>query len=125
MTSEPTGREAILAAFDRLFDKAANKLELTLTTEEKDAVKRNFSERFGSALQIAETMEFPHIPEQVMREMENRIDEVSSAEIAGYLAAVPLASQVQQIVNAIALQAAEQRMLEHYMNQADSQYGGN
>ena len=33
--SEMTGREALLAAFDRLFERAANKLKLECTDEER------------------------------------------------------------------------------------------
>jgi hypothetical protein len=123
--TEPTGRQAILNAFDHLLDKAAAKLEIAFTADEKEEVKRSFAERFGNALKIVDTIEFPSIPEQVMREMETMIEEISPSEIAGYLAAAPLASQVQQILRSIAVQTAEQRLLEHYLSQADGQYGGN
>jgi hypothetical protein len=123
--NEPTGKEAILKAFDRLLDKAAIKLDVSFTENQRDEVKRNFIERFGNTLEIAETLSFPNIPEPVMQEMETAIEEISPGELAGYLAASPLAHQVQQIARQIAVQAAEQRLLEHYLSQADEQYGGN
>jgi hypothetical protein len=122
---ERTGREVILDAFDRLLHKAAIKLDVSFTPDERDEVKRNFIERFGSALEIADTLSFPSIPEPVMQALEAAIEEISPGELAGYLAAAPLAQQVQQIARQIAVQAAEQRLLEHYLSQADEQYGGN
>jgi hypothetical protein len=123
--TEPSGKEVVLGAFDRLLDKAALKLDVTFTRDERDEVKRNFIERFGSALEVADMLSFPSIPEAVMKEMETAIEEISPAELAGYLAAAPLAHQVQRIARQIAVQTAEQRLLEHYLSQADEQYGGN
>jgi len=57
--------------------------------------------------------------------METAIEEVSPAEIVGYLATAPLANQVQETMKAIAMRTAEQRLLEHYLSQADESYGGN
>ena len=45
-----TGREMILQAFDRLFEKAARKLSVECSVEEKDEAKRRFEERFSTLL---------------------------------------------------------------------------
>ena len=37
-----TGKEAMLQAFDRLFDRAATKLHVECSPEEKEAAKRQF-----------------------------------------------------------------------------------
>jgi hypothetical protein len=123
--TEISGKDAILSAFDRLFDKAASKLEIAFTDEEKEEVKRSFAERFDHALQIASVAKFPSFPESVLEDMEHTIEEISPAEIAGHLATAPLARQVQETMKYIAMRAAEQRLLEHYLGQADESYGGN
>jgi hypothetical protein len=57
--------------------------------------------------------------------MEDAIDNLSAAQVVGYLAAIPLAHQAQEMLRAIAYRAAEQRLLEHLVSQADDRYGGN
>jgi hypothetical protein len=120
-----TGKEAVLLAFDRLFDKAASKLRVECDEGEKEEAKRQFTERFSAALDMAGQVTVPSIPEDVMQAMEDAIDHLSPAQVVGYLAAIPLAHQTQEMLRAIAYQAAEQRLLEHLINQADDTYGGN
>ncbi len=120
-----TGKEAVLLAFDRLFDKAAAKLRIECNEEEKEQAKRHFSERFSAALDIAGRIDVPEIPEAVMHGMEEAIDHLSPAQVVGYLAAIPLAHQTQEMLRAIAYRAAEQRLLDHLIEQADDKYGGN
>jgi len=43
-----TGREAMLQAFDRLFDRAAKKLHVECSADEKEAAKKQFEERFAA-----------------------------------------------------------------------------
>ena len=83
MTS-PTGREVILTAFDRLFDRAADKLHLDCTDEERAEAKRSFTERYDDALQLLDQAEFPAIPEPSLVRMETAIDELSPASIAAH-----------------------------------------
>ena len=120
-----TGKEAVLRAFDRLFDKAAIKLRVECSEDEKDEAKRHFAERFSAALDIAGQITMPEIPEDVMRTMEDAIDHLSPAQVVGYLAALPLAHQTQEMLRTIAYRAAEQRLLEHLISQTDDKYGGN
>ena len=120
-----TGKEAVLRAFDRLFDRAAAKLSLACTAEEKQEAKQNFAERFSAILDVAGQMMVPEIPDDVMRSMEESIDGLSPAQVVGYLAAIPLAHKTQEMVRAIAYRAAEQRLLDHFISQADDTYGGN
>ena len=120
-----TGKEAVLRAFDRLFDKAAAKLRIECDAESKQDAKKLFTERFSSVLDVAAEVTMPEIPEPVMRGMEDAIDGLSPAQVVGYLAAIPLAHQTQQMLRAIAYRTAEQRYLEHLISQTDDRYGGN
>jgi hypothetical protein len=120
-----TGREAVLLAFDRLFDKAAAKLRIDCSEGEKKEAKRHFTERFSAALDIAGQVKVPEIPEEVMQGMESAIEQLSPAQVVGYLAAIPLVHQTQEMLRTIAYRAAEQRLLEHLVSQADDKYGGN
>src|SRR5262245_4200641 len=120
-----TGREALLQASARLFDAAARKLDLHCTPEQRAEAKEQFASRFGAALDIAKTVDVPDIPAAVIEAMENAIAELSPAEIAGVIASVPLVQQTQEMLRAIAFRHAEQRLLEHLAQQADTRYGGN
>lgn len=123
--TEPTGREGLFSAFDRLFERAAQKLNMTFTPEERDEAKRYFVERYAEALQLIETAQLPPIPEALMERMEAAIDGVSPAVVAGYLATGPLALHVQEFARTLAARAAEQRLLEQLASRADESYGGN
>jgi hypothetical protein len=120
-----TGKDALLAAFDRLFERAAVKLHVECTAEEQADAKRHFAERFSAALEIAGHVPVPELPPEVMSTMEHAIDELSPAQLVGYLAAIPLAQQTQDMLRTIAYRAAEQRLVEHFVSQADDKYGGN
>src|SRR5579862_2434074 len=120
-----TGKEVVLRAFDRLFDKAAAKLRIECNDGEKEEAKRLFAERFSAAFEVAGEVNMTEIPEEVMRQMEEAIDHLSPAQVVGYLAAIPLAHQAQEMLRTIAYRAAEQRLLEHLVSQADDRYGGN
>ena len=108
-------RTPIYATATFTFDSAA----------EKEEARKHFVERYEQALQILDAAEFPPIPEATLDEMGSAIDNVTPAQIAAYIAAAPLAGQVQEFVRSIAMRAAEQRLLEHLTQQADSPYGGN
>ena len=120
-----TGRDALLAAFDRLFDAAARKLNISCTPEERAEAKEQFVARFEAALALAAKVEVPELPSGVVEAMEGAIAQLSPAELAGVIASVPLAQQTQEMLRAIAFRQAEQRLLEHYVLQADDRYGGN
>lgn len=120
-----TGREALLQAFDRLFDAASKKLQVTCTPEERAEAKEQFARRFDPALALAQNVEVGEIPSNVVDAMEDAIAQLSPAELAGVIASVPLAQQTQDMLRAIAFRQAEQRLLEHLAQQADTRYGGN
>lgn len=120
-----TGREALLQAFDRLFERAARKLSVTCTPEQRAEAKQQFEQRFRGALEMAKMVEIPELPEEVVNAMEEAIDRLSPADIAGLMASIPLAQQTQEMMRAIAYRQAEQRLLEHLISQADTRYGGN
>ncbi|MBI3784525.1 MAG: hypothetical protein HY270_14110 [Deltaproteobacteria bacterium] len=119
------GKQAVLEAFDKLFDKAANKLNVVVSPEEKNEAKRDFVERSAAALDIVEQFTMPALPQEAIVAMEEAIEKLSRAELVGYLAAIPLAHQTQEILRRIAYRAAEQRLLEQFVEQADDRYGGN
>jgi hypothetical protein len=118
-----TGREALLRAFDRLFDAAAKKLGAVCTPEERADAKEQFARRFEAALAIAQRVHVAELPEKVIDAMEAAIANLSPADLAGVIASVPLAQQTQEMLRAVAYQQAEQRLLEHLASQADTRYG--
>ena len=120
-----TGREALLEAFDRLFEAAAEKLKITCTPEERADAKESFERRFGAALEQAKLVEMPELPDAAVREMESAIGKLSPAELAGLVASMPLAQQTQEMLRQLAFRQAEQRLLEHMAMQADTRFGGN
>ena len=120
-----TAREALLQAFDRLFDAAAEKLNVVCTADERSDAKEQFVRRFESALELANRVEVGELPAAVVEEMEGMIRGLSPAELAGAIASVPLAQQTQEMLRAIAYRQAEQKLLEHFAMQADDRYGGN
>jgi hypothetical protein len=120
-----TGRDAILSAFDELFDAAAAKLDVTVTTAERAEARARFADRFDKALELAGTVDTEALPRPVLDEMKAAIDGLSMAELAGVVASMPLAQQTQEMLRSIAMRQAEQRLLEHLAQQADDRYGGN
>ena len=120
-----TGRDAVLSAFDRLFDKAAAKLGLDCDEQDKQEAKRTFAERFSAALDMVAQVNMTEMPDGVMKGMEDAIEHLSAAQVVGHLAAIPLAHQAHEMLRAIAYQSAQQRLLEHLITQVDDQYGGN
>src|SRR5947199_9960866 len=111
-----TGREALLQAFDRLFDAAAKKLSVVCTPEERAEAKEQFASRFEHALALAQKVEIGELPDGVLDAMEVAIAQLSPAELAGVIASVPLAQQTQQAqetLRAIAFRQAEQRLVDH------------
>jgi hypothetical protein len=54
-----TGRDALLRAFDRLFDKAAKKLSVECSDAEKAEAKQRFEERFAMLLEALKSLELP------------------------------------------------------------------
>jgi hypothetical protein len=120
-----TGKEAMLLAFDRLFDRAAAKLHVDCKEEDKAEAKQHFAERFSALLDLAAQVTVPAIPDEVVRSLEEAIDDLSPAQIVEHLATIPLVSQAQQVLRTIAYRDAEQRVLEHLISQADTTYGGN
>lgn len=118
-------REALLTAFDRLFDRATSKLNLECSEEDKDEVRRNFVKRYDHTLDTLDQIELPAIAESTIQRMEEAIDDLSPAQVAGYLATGPLVLQVQKLVHTLAARAAEQRLIEQLVANADDSYGGN
>jgi hypothetical protein len=120
-----TGKEAMLQAFDRLFDRAATKLRVECSPDEKETAKRQFEQRFAALLESLNGVEIGDVPDEVLASMEAAIDRISPTEVVGLLASIPLAHQGQEMMRQVAYRAAEQRLLDHLIRQADDRYGGN
>lgn len=118
-------RDAMLAAFDRLFKRAANKLNFDYTPEQQAEARRTFAERYDETLATLADVDLPTVSEPALARMENAIDEVSPTYLATHLATAPLAIHFQEAMRQIAARKAEQRVLEHLINQVDTRYGGN
>jgi hypothetical protein len=120
-----TGKEALLQAFDRLFDRAAKKLRVECSAEEKEVAKRQFEDRFAALLESLDRLSIQDVPDEVIASMEAAIDRISPTEVVGLLAAIPIAHQGHEMMRQIAYRAAEQRLLDHLIHQTDDRYGGN
>lgn len=120
-----TGKEAMLMAFDRLFDRAAKKLKVDCSAEEKEEAKRQFLERFAALLEALQHVKVDELPDEVLSGMESAIDRITPTEVVGLLASIPLAHQGHDMMRGIAYRAAEQRLLEYLIEKADDRYGGN
>ncbi len=120
-----TGREAMLQAFDRLFDRAAKKLHVECSVDEKESAKKQFEARFAALLEGLDQVTVNDVPDEVITGMENAIDRITPTEVVGLLASIPIAHQGQEMMRQLAYRAAEQRLLDHLIHQADDRYGGN
>ena len=120
-----TVKDVMLGAFDRLFDRAARRLRIECTEDEKADAKRQFGERFEVLLERLGELQVHEVPDEVLNGMEGAIDQIRPSEIVGFLASIPLAHKGQEIMRGLAFRAAEQRLLEHLITQADESYGGN
>jgi hypothetical protein len=119
-----TGRQAILDAFDQLFEAAMGRLDVTCTQEEKDEARAKFAQRMGSALDAVDAVPNLELPRAVVDDMRQSIERLTPAEVAGLVASLPLAQRTQAMLRAIAIDQARERLLEHLTAQADSEYGG-
>lgn len=115
----------MLRAFDRLFDRAAAKLRVQVSEEEKREARKDFAERAEQAIDFFAQMGVLEIPEEVMQHMEASLDQLSPGQLIGYLAALPLVHQAQEMMRQLAYKAAQQKLLERMIEQADDTYGGN
>jgi predicted Zn-dependent peptidase len=120
-----TGRDVLLQAFDRLFDKAAKKLSVECSDAEKAEAKQRFEERFAMLLEALKSLELRDLPDEAVTGMEEAIEKLSPADVVALLATVPLVPQAQEMMRMLAYRAAEQRILEHYVSTASDKYGGN
>lgn len=123
--STTTARDALLQAFDRLFDKAAKKLAVECSAAEKADAKQRFEERFSMLLEALKHLDLPELPDTAVASMEEAIDKLSPADVVALLATVPLVPQAQEMMRLLAYRTAEQRLLEHYVSTASDKYGGN
>lgn len=115
----------MLTAFDRLFERAATKLNYECSAEERETAKQSFIERHEQALAAVDQVSLPGIPETLLVDMETAIDELAPATIAAHIATLPLAVHVQESMRRAMLRAAEQKVLENLALRADDRYGGN
>jgi hypothetical protein len=114
-----------MEAFERLFARAAGKLNVEYSPQDLEEAKRHFAERYEQILGTMDQVQAPGVSEELLTRMEGAIDDLSPASIAAHLAAVPLGMHMQETLRQLALKAAEHRVLEHLVQQADDRYGGN
>src|SRR5215510_2971874 len=112
-----SNRDAMLAAFDRLFTRAASKLNFTYSPEQQAEARRMFAQRYDETVSAFENIDLPPVGEPALARMETAIDEVSPVYLASHLATAPLAIHLQESLRQIVARAAEQRMLEHLISQ--------
>jgi hypothetical protein len=117
--------ESLLRAFDRLFEKAIVKLKLECSDDERKEARASFALRFREALELINNAGAGGVSAESLHEMESAIDDLTPAHIAGYIAVGPLAVHLHKLMRSIATKAAEQRLIEDLINQADDRYGGN
>lgn len=120
-----TGKDMLLAAFDELFDAAMTKLDASCTDAERSEARDQFRHRFSGVLEAVRTLDVPEMPREAMDQMKGAIGELSPAQLAGMVASIPLAQQTQEMLRAVAVRQAQQKMLESMAMQADTRWGGN
>ena len=121
----PSGRQAILEAFDQLFDAAAARLQIHCSPEERAEMRTQFEQRMQATLEAVDAAPTPvELPDAVLADMRQAIETLSPAELASLVAAIPLAQRTHEMLRSIAFERARERLLEHLTSQADSRYGG-
>lgn len=120
-----SARHAMLNAFARLFIKTANKLQIPYTQAELSAAVEHFGERMAKVLDVLAEAPDDFLPREAQELMEAAINDLSPTQVVGQIAALPLIQHSQMLLQHLARRAAEQRLLEHALAQADSTYGGN
>jgi hypothetical protein len=119
------GREAILQAFDQLFDAAVGRLAITCTPEERAQARTEFAERMAPALQAVEAAQKVELPGAVVDDMKQSIERLSPADIAGLVASIPLAQRTTELLKAVAYERARQALLVQLTESAEpSPFGG-
>jgi ketopantoate reductase len=120
-----TPRDAILNAFDQLFETAIVRLNVSCTPEERSQARAAFAERMTPVLEVADKAGDLEVPAEAVDEMRKTIDRLSPAEVAGLVASIPLAQHAQEMLKTIAFERARQQLLMHLTEQAEpSPYGG-
>jgi hypothetical protein len=119
-----TGRQAILDAFDQLFEAAMGRLKVVSTPEERAEARERFAERMRPALDAVDAAQKLELPSTAIADMRQAIERLTPAEVAELVATIPLAQRTQAMLQTLALEQAHDRLLEHITAQATSKYGG-
>lgn len=120
-----SGREAFLAAFDRLFAKTAGKLQVEYSADDMAEAKDLFVERMEKILEVMATLPADALSASALDAMEQDVEELSTSQVVGQIAALPLIQHSQAVLQRLAHRAVAQKMIENALEQADSTYGGN
>ena len=59
----------MLQAFDRLFERAAKKLNVECSAEEKEQAKKQFEDRFAALLESLRQVDIAEVPSEVVANM--------------------------------------------------------
>jgi len=119
-----TARQAILDAFDQLFEAAMSRLNVVSTPEERVEARERFAERMRTALDAVDAAQKLELPSTAIDDMRQAIERLTPAEVAELVATIPLAQRTQAMLQTLALEQAHDRLLEHITAQATSKYGG-
>ncbi len=120
-----TGKEAFELAFERLFDAALHRFQTKCSEEEREEARRDFVRRFDPQLKFLEKhLKLEQFPEEIFRELEEKITHFSPVEVAKVLASASLVEQMQAALQAIAARQARERLLEYALTQTEDPYGG-
>ena len=120
-----SGRQAILDAFDELFDAAVGRLNGLCTPEERAGARAQFIERMTPALEAVEAAQALELPGPAVADMRQAIERLAPADIAGLLASIPLAQRTHELLRTVAYERARQQLLQQLTAQAEpSPYGG-
>lgn len=120
-----TGKEAFEVAFERLFETALRRFHAECTTEEREEAKKDFAHRFAPQLKfLGQHLRLEQFPEEIVREIEEKILHLPPAKVAQMIASAPLIEQMQAALQTIAAKEAKEHLLEHLLTQVDAPYGG-
>lgn len=118
-------RQNMLTAFDRLFLKTADKLQVPYTDEERSQAKAQFADRMAKVLDVLDELPVEAVSPEMLETMESSIDELTPAEVVAQMASLPLMQHTQFLLQRIAHDQAQQRFLLTALDHADTTYGGN
>ena len=120
-----TGKEIFELAFERLLEAALRRFQAEGTAQEREEARKDFVHRFALQLEfLGQHLELEQFPEEIVREVEEKILHLPPTKVAQMIASAPLIEQMQAALQMIAAKEARERLLEHVLTQVEAPYGG-